>query len=281
MIKDITLCNWMSFEKQTQTFSYLNILSGENCSGKTNMLRCFSFLEIGSMGFAPVNFKDFVYCKQESNEISVKVNFSNCPEVSFLWGANNLFNFSIDGEKDDFDKVSLFNGNNTHVRITDRLGCDEFDFKDLISKNNILTNVVGDAESLINIFESFGDSFKLIGPVLKALFSAKEGDLLIIEHPENGMHPKICSLLGKMFAVLAQSGVQLFVETHSDHIINGIRVAVKEQLITTNKVLLHFFERNGSKSTITEIKIDETGELDKYPKDFLDQWCDDLIKLIQ
>ena len=49
--------------------------------------------------------------------------------------------------------------------------------------------------------------------------------------------------MGKLIALAAAAGMQLFVETHSDHIVNGIRVAVKERLIPNNKVNISYFYR--------------------------------------
>lgn len=47
--------------------------------------------------------------------------------------------------------------------------------------------------------------------------------------------------MGRLIALAAASGMQLFVETHSDHIVNGIRVAVKEEFIDSKKVNISYF----------------------------------------
>ncbi len=85
-------------------------------------------------------------------------------------------------------------------------------------------------------------------------------------------------------ALSAASGAQLFVETHSDHIINSIRVAVNEGLIDKNDVNLSYFTKVTTKeeqyTEIAEIKVDKRGELSEYPKDFLDEWNNQLLKLV-
>jgi predicted ATPase len=85
-------------------------------------------------------------------------------------------------------------------------------------------------------------------------------------------------------ARVAMNDVQLIVETHSDHILNGIRVAVKEREITEDRLRLFYFERKiedtEQYSKITNIEIDKNGELSSYPKNLLDEWSNQLIKLV-
>jgi predicted ATPase len=128
----------------------------------------------------------------------------------------------------------------------------------------------------------FGLSYVL--PVVLALLTAEKDKIIVIENPESNIHPHGQAELGKLIALAANIGAQLFVETHSDHILNGIRVAVKEQCIDKSKVKVMYFDKvtNAAEqySNITQIKIDENGELSEYPKDFLDEWSNQLLKLV-
>ncbi|BAU52694.1 AAA family ATPase [Mucilaginibacter gotjawali] len=128
----------------------------------------------------------------------------------------------------------------------------------------------------------FGLSYVL--PVIVALLSTKQDKLLIIENPESHIHPRGQSELGKLIALSAQSGTQCIIETHSDHILNGIRVAIKEKLVEKSNVGISYFERiteNEEQFTkMISIKVDENGELSDYPKNFLDEWSNQLLKLI-
>ena len=80
------------------------------------------------------------------------------------------------------------------------------------------------------------------------------------------------------------NGVQVIVETHSDHILNGIRVAVKENEIDKDKTALFYFERiieaDEQYSKITDIEIDSKGELSSYPLNMLDEWNNQLFNLM-
>ncbi|NVK64982.1 MAG: DUF3696 domain-containing protein [Flavobacteriales bacterium] len=128
----------------------------------------------------------------------------------------------------------------------------------------------------------FGISYGL--PVVVALLKAKPGDLLIIENPESHIHPRGQAELGRMIALAAMNNVQIIVETHSDHLLNGIRVAVKEKEIDKDKVKLFYFEKvietSEQYAKITDIEVDENGELSEYPKNMLDEWSNQLFKLM-
>ncbi len=157
-----------------------------------------------------------------------------------------------------------------------------------ISSDNVLLEYVFKQPNLgnTNRFKpenvGFGITYSL--PVVVALLKSKPGDLLIIENPESHIHPKGQAQLGKLMAIAAMNGVQIIVETHSDHIINGVRVAVKEGNIDKDKALIYYFEKviqsDEQYSKITNVEIDRKGELSDYPKDMLDEWNDQLMKLL-
>jgi predicted ATPase len=86
----------------------------------------------------------------------------------------------------------------------------------------------------------FGISYGL--PVVVSLLSARPGELIIIENPESHIHPRGQAELGKLIAKVAMNDVQVIIETHSDHILNGIRVAVKENEISKDKVALFYLK---------------------------------------
>lgn len=137
--------------------------------------------------------------------------------------------------------------------------------------------------------ENVGFGISIVLPVLAMVLSAQKGDCLIIENPEAHLHPRGQAAVGRLLAKAAAAGIQLFVETHSDHVINGIRVAVKRGEIDHRKSTVAFFERktafssNGMEeqfATVRQLSIDENGELDDYPDGFLDEWTVQLTELL-
>lgn len=129
----------------------------------------------------------------------------------------------------------------------------------------------------------FGITYAL--PVIVALLTTSPEKITIIENPESHVHPKGQAKLGELIALSASNSGQIFIETHSDHVLNGIRVAVKESKIQGSDVAIYYFDRilnskTEHESVITTVSIDKNGELSEYPKGLLDEWSSQLFKLI-
>ena len=120
-------------------------------------------------------------------------------------------------------------------------------------------------------------------PILAACLGAKRQDVLLIENPESHLHPAGQSAMGNFLARAVAAGAQIIIETHSDHVLNGIRRAVKDKLIEASEVALHFFapriEQTDQSQVISPI-IDQNGTIDHWPAGFFDQYDKDTSALI-
>lgn len=120
----------------------------------------------------------------------------------------------------------------------------------------------------------FGITYVL--PVIVALLKANKGDLVIIENPEAHLHPKGQRKMGELIAKAAAGGVQVIIETHSDHVLNGIRLAVKNEVVKGSQVKLYFFDKtieNGmTKHKELSPEILKDGRLTCWPDGFFDEW---------
>lgn len=120
-------------------------------------------------------------------------------------------------------------------------------------------------------------------PLLVAGLLANKGQLLIIDSPEAHLHPMGQSKMGYFLGVIAASGVQVILETHSDHILNGVRLAVAKKRISNDDVAIHFFspsrDTKEPSSVIISPLIDSKGSLSEWPEGFFDQSDKDLILL--
>jgi predicted ATPase len=128
----------------------------------------------------------------------------------------------------------------------------------------------------------FGISYTL--PIIVAVLASEPGTLILLENPEAHLHPKGQSKMGELLALAASCGVQIIVETHSDHLLNGIRLAVHDGKIEPEDVQLHYFKRKEEEgmmvSEVTSPKIDKNGRIDRWPDGFFDEWRNMLSKLI-
>jgi predicted ATPase len=103
-----------------------------------------------------------------------------------------------------------------------------------------------------------------------------------VENPEAHLHPAGQSRFGSFLALLAGTGVQVIVETHSDHVLNGIRRAVAlDRTIDHDAVAIHFFltEDPDVDSIAREVHLTPTAALKDWPSGFFDQFERDLAVL--
>ncbi len=128
----------------------------------------------------------------------------------------------------------------------------------------------------------FGITYIL--PVIVALLKAKPGDLVVIENPECHLHPKAQRQIGELLSIVANEGVQVIVETHSDHILNGIRISAKNSIIKPCDTQILFFSRECASgifnTNVYAPNILEDGSLDYWPEGFFDEWDNALTELL-
>lgn len=117
----------------------------------------------------------------------------------------------------------------------------------------------------------FGLSYAL--PIIVAILAAEKDSLIIIENPEAHLHPYGQAKLAELMSIAAQAGIQIIVETHSDHIVNGTLVAVKQAKINSEKVKIYHLERDTSEHCTKAIPVEvlSGGRIKHAPTGFFDQ----------
>ena len=122
----------------------------------------------------------------------------------------------------------------------------------------------------------FGVSYSL--PVVTALLSAKPGALILVENPEAHLHPEGQAELARLMCLVAQRGIQVIVETHSDHIINGVLVNCKRfekegYGIDRENVSMYYFSGQDEEHAVIyeQIQVLPGGQIDYQPKGFFDR----------
>ncbi|MBF0393417.1 MAG: DUF3696 domain-containing protein [Alphaproteobacteria bacterium] len=126
----------------------------------------------------------------------------------------------------------------------------------------------------------FGLSYSL--PIVVACLATPPGGLILLENPEAHLHPQGQAAIGRLMALTAATGVQIVVETHSDHVLNGIRMAVKSGELPPDDVAAHYFSRPRGilAAEIHSPKITRQGRLTFWPDGFFDQWDKSLDSLL-
>jgi predicted ATPase len=110
----------------------------------------------------------------------------------------------------------------------------------------------------------------------------EQSALMLIENPEAHLHPAGQTKLGIFLARAAKAGVQIIVETHSDHLLNGIRLAVKDKLLEASETAFYYFDYdfNEEKTKVMNPILDEYGFFDEWPDGFFDEDEKNLERLL-
>lgn len=127
-----------------------------------------------------------------------------------------------------------------------------------------------------------GTGVSFIAALLIACLSMPQDGLVIIENPEIHLHPRAQAVVLDFFAMVSHTGRQLLIETHSDHLFNGVRRLLAQRQLTPTEVSVCFFKtRENLESTPVRINLTETGRMTQYEKGLFDQFDDDLDVILQ
>ncbi len=111
-------------------------------------------------------------------------------------------------------------------------------------------------------------------PILVSSLLAEPDTTLIFEQPELHLHPRVQTLLADFFLSLTQLGKQCVIETHSEYLINRLRLRVAASVDTdpwVKATKIYFVERDQEGSSFREVKVNEYGAIVDWPEGFFDQ----------
>ena len=137
----------------------------------------------------------------------------------------------------------------------------------------------GDVASRRHRATNVGFGLSYVLPVVLALLS-DAGTLCLVENPEAHLHPRGQTRLAELAVHAAAAGVQVFAETHSDHFLDGVRLAVRDGLIAPESVAVHYFERSEGRTVVSSPVLDADGRLSRWPAGFFDQHEENLARLL-
>ncbi|WP_257670003.1 AAA family ATPase [Parapedobacter tibetensis] len=128
----------------------------------------------------------------------------------------------------------------------------------------------------------FGFTFSM--PVILAALRAKKGDLVIVENPEAHLHPSAQVKIGRLLSLAAANGVQIIIESHSDHILNSVRLSFRENILVDGQIkfihIRNIRSNNGILPMVDSVILKDKGKLSHRPPEFFDEWDRMLTKLL-
>lgn len=108
-------------------------------------------------------------------------------------------------------------------------------------------------------------------PILVLCATMPVGGCALIEQPELHLHPSVQSRLAVFFAACALSNRQVVLESHSEHLINRLRLLIAYRTLSPEHVSIAFIEKDEFGATVAPISIKADGTLERWPRGFLDE----------
>lgn len=129
-----------------------------------------------------------------------------------------------------------------------------------------------------------GFGYSYILTILVAIVMADEGCKMFIENPEAHLHPSAqANLVAAIVEIAKNKNLQIFIESHSDHVVHGLQLSVKKRIIDHSALSVLFFsfdEDIPNLSHVCQMGIAEDGHIENPPSGFFDQAEKDLSTLI-
>lgn len=115
-------------------------------------------------------------------------------------------------------------------------------------------------------------------PVIVAGLWAQSGSTIILEQPEIHLHPRLQGKLADFLVCMVELGKNIIVETHSEHLINMLRLRIaQDKTNEIKKKIGILFVRPPQKSKrdtklhssmIENLRVDDYGKVVNWPPDF-------------
>lgn len=126
---------------------------------------------------------------------------------------------------------------------------------------------------------NFGFGISYLLPIIVTGLLAQENSILIVENPEAHLHPSGQSRIGQFLAQIAFSGVKVILETHSEHVVNGIRLYSLKQRLSPDKICINNFSVVDKTPHVNRIPLSSNMDILEWPEGFFDQEERDLTEL--
>jgi hypothetical protein len=118
-------------------------------------------------------------------------------------------------------------------------------------------------------------------PIVVDAATATRGRTILIQQPEVHLHPRAQAELGTLFAGLVKhANASLIVETHSDHLVDRVRLAIREGELKPSDVSLLFFERGDGGVRIHPLSLGEDGQLSEVPSSYRSFFLREELRLL-
>ena len=121
------------------------------------------------------------------------------------------------------------------------------------------TNLKGPPRNLIDV----GYGVSQVLPVITEILRRDSPSMFLLQQPEVHLHPSAQAALGSLFCQIAGPRQQLIVETHSDHLLDRVRMDIRDRQVglKPDDVSVLYFERGNLDVRIHSLRFDENGNV--------------------
>lgn len=201
-----------------------------------------------------------VYIHYAKNASDITENGANCAHV--LWAKKNeLVNF-------DKRRIKLIDAVHESIEI---LGLAQelssAQINDMVYKIGLKLKNSKQAVSLADV----GFGYSQVLPVILLGLINNNDNLILIEQPEIHLHPSSAGKLADLFLTFIKDKKKFIIETHSQELINKLRLRVIQNPALKDLINIVFVEQSDDGTQIKQFQIDENGMFPEWPSGFLDE----------
>jgi len=278
-----------------QLFAEFERVDGHSTSGRISRLSVNEVERLDTISDSssdPVEDDDSLFAVASTSDVKLLQDLKNCIYIS----ADRLGPQNVQKRIYTANKLHLDPLGNNVIQVISELGADfqhslQLSLSEIMSGAHLSVSDTGSDYLELKLNSADGDtSFKPVNvgygysyvlPVVVAAMITEPDGILIVENPEAHLHPGAQSRLSRFLIKQAiANGYQLIIESHSDHVVNGLRIAAKEGDIKSSQCLIDYFYSECNTTIVKQITCDKKGTLSEYPDDFMDEWTLQLLKLV-
>lgn len=128
---------------------------------------------------------------------------------------------------------------------------------------------------------NFGFGISYVLPIITTGLIAQPNSIVIVENPEAHLHPAGQSRIGEFLAQMSCDKLQIIIETHSEHVINGIRKYALRNGMQSEDLCINYFNINKetNKHEVNRLNLNERMDILSWAEGFFDQESIDLKDL--
>lgn len=160
---------------------------------------------------------------------------------------------------------------------------DSFELRSISDRRDLFEVLVKqtDASPAVPITD-VGFGVSQILPVLVQCYALPPGSILLLEQPEMHLHPSAQSGLADVLIDAAKDQqIQIVLESHSEHFLHRLQRRIAEEVIRPDDAALYFVTMRAGASLLTQLELDDFGNITNWPDNFFGDSMGDLIAMTE